>query len=183
MVLVRLSPVSCIFFLLLMPHCLAAYEPFLPLESIAITTRPKLLTHTFFATNQYFPADYAVIVMIILYMFWATTKGIISLGIRFLWVHLYKFRRAATQPQGLLAATMLWMLSLAALSYTLTMAVAPEYSMFGSQKYVCFRAPLFLLIMCFFSFYFGSMQLIHASLAHFFLTFSSAITRSPSEET
>lgn len=75
--------------------------------------------------------------MIILYMFWATTKGIISLGIRFLWVHLYKFKRGATQPQGLLAATMLWMLSLAALSYTLTMAVAPEYSMFGGQKYVC----------------------------------------------
>ncbi|KAF9101111.1 putative lysosomal cobalamin transporter [Mortierella sp. GBA35] len=92
--------------------------------------------------SPYFPADYAVIVMIILYMFWATTKGIITLGIRFLWVHLYKFRRAATQPQGLLAATMLWMLSLAALSYTLTMAVAPEYSMFGSQRYCNNTIPI-----------------------------------------
>jgi len=86
--------------------------------------------------------------MIILYMFWATTKGIITLGIRFLWVHLYKFRRAATQPQGLLAATMLWMLSLAALSYTLTMAVAPEYSMFGSQKYVGPQRCFFLKKSC-----------------------------------
>jgi LMBR1 domain-containing protein 1 len=75
-------------------------------------------------------------VMIILYMFWSTTKGIISIGIRFLWVNLYRFRRAATQPQGLLAATMLLMLSLAGLSYSLTMSVAPDYSMFGSQKYV-----------------------------------------------
>jgi LMBR1 domain-containing protein 1 len=75
-------------------------------------------------------------VMIILYMFWSTTRGIISIGIRFLWVHLYRFRRAATQPQGLLAATMLLMLSLAGLSYSLTMSVAPEYSMFGSQRYV-----------------------------------------------
>ncbi|KAF9912047.1 putative lysosomal cobalamin transporter [Linnemannia zychae] len=96
---------------------------------------PNPLNMVLVRLSPYFPADYAVIVMIILYMFWATTKGIISLGIRFLWVHLYKFRRHATQPQGLLAATMLWMLSLAALSYTLTMAVAPEYSMFGSQKY------------------------------------------------
>ncbi|KAF9124047.1 hypothetical protein BGW39_008508 [Mortierella sp. 14UC] len=98
---------------------------------------PNPLNMVLVRISPYFPADYAVIVMIILYMFWATTKGIISLGIRFLWVHLYKFRRHATQPQGLLAATMLWMLSLAALSYTLTMAVAPEYSMFGSQRYVC----------------------------------------------
>lgn len=75
-------------------------------------------------------------VMIILYMFWATTKGIISIGIRFLWVNLYKFRQAATPPQGLLAATMLFMLSLAGLGYSLTMSVAPDYSMFGSQKYV-----------------------------------------------
>ncbi|KAG0282364.1 hypothetical protein BGZ96_000554 [Linnemannia gamsii] len=96
---------------------------------------PNPLNMVLVRLSPYFPADYAVIVMIILYMFWATTKGIISLGIRFLWVHLYKFRRGATQPQGLLAATMLWMLSLAAMSYTLTMAVAPEYSMFGSQKY------------------------------------------------
>jgi len=75
-------------------------------------------------------------IMIILYMFWATTKGIISIGIRFLWVNLYRFRKAATPPQGLLAATMLLMLSLAGLCYTLTMSVAPDYSMFGSQKYV-----------------------------------------------
>jgi LMBR1 domain-containing protein 1 len=71
-------------------------------------------------------------------MFSATTRGIISIGIRFLWVNMYKFRRAATQPQGLLAGTMLLMLSLAGLCYSLTMSVAPDYSMFGSQKYVCF---------------------------------------------
>ncbi|KAF9577669.1 hypothetical protein BGW38_006981, partial [Lunasporangiospora selenospora] len=84
---------------------------------------------------QYFPVDYLLMVMIILYLFWATTKGIISIGIRFLWVHLYQFRKAATPPQGLLAATMLLMFSIAGLGYSLIMSVAPEYSMFGSQKY------------------------------------------------
>ncbi|KAF9572158.1 hypothetical protein EC968_010244, partial [Mortierella alpina] len=92
--------------------------------------------------QQYFPIDYILIVMIILYMFWATTKGIISIGIRILWVNLYSFRRASTQPQGLLAATMLLMLSLAGLSYSLTMSVAPEYSMFGSQKYCNHTIPI-----------------------------------------
>ncbi|KAI8600260.1 hypothetical protein EDD21DRAFT_281834, partial [Dissophora ornata] len=92
--------------------------------------------------SPYFPADYMLVVMITLYMFWATIKGIISIGIRLLCVNLYKFRQAATEPQGLLAATMLLMLSLAGLSYTLTMSVAPEYSMFGSQKYCNYTMPV-----------------------------------------
>ncbi|KAF9129374.1 hypothetical protein BGW39_004214 [Mortierella sp. 14UC] len=96
---------------------------------------PNPLNLLFLNLSPFFPVDYILMVMIILYMFWSTTKGIISMGIRFLWVNLYRFRRAATQPQGLLAATMLLMLSLAGLSYSLTMSVAPDYSMFGSQKY------------------------------------------------
>ncbi|KAG0317599.1 hypothetical protein BGZ99_006203 [Dissophora globulifera] len=96
---------------------------------------PNPLNLLFLKLSPLFPVDYVLIVMIILYMFWATTKGIISIGIRFFWVNLYEFRKAATQPQGLLAATMLLMLSLAGLSYSLTISVAPEYSMFGSQKY------------------------------------------------
>ncbi|KAG0033904.1 hypothetical protein BGZ81_006925 [Podila clonocystis] len=103
-----------------------------------ILTRPHLpnpLNLLFLKLSPFFPVDYILMVMVILYMFWATTKGIISIGIRFLWVHLYKFRQAATPPQGLLAATMLLMLSLAGLGYSLTMSVAPDYSMFGSQKY------------------------------------------------
>ncbi|KAF9337411.1 hypothetical protein BG006_004846 [Podila minutissima] len=103
-----------------------------------ILTRPHLpnpLNLLFLKLSPFFPVDYILMVLVILYMFWATTKGIISIGIRFLWVHLYKFRQAATPPQGLLAATMLLMLSLAGLGYSLTMSVAPDYSMFGSQKY------------------------------------------------
>ncbi|KAF9982380.1 hypothetical protein BGZ75_006230 [Mortierella antarctica] len=103
---------------------------------------PNPLNILFLKLSPYFPIDYILIVMIILYMFWATTKGIISIGIRILWVNLYSFRRAATQPQGLLAATMLLMLSLAGLSYSLTMSVAPEYSMFGSQKYCNHSIPV-----------------------------------------
>ncbi|KAG0041433.1 hypothetical protein BGZ83_001821 [Gryganskiella cystojenkinii] len=96
---------------------------------------PNFLNTAFLRLSMYFPLDYTLMVMLILYMFWATTKGVISLGIRFLWINLYKFKVSATQPQGLLAATMLLMFSLAGLCYSLTVFVAPDYSMFGSQKY------------------------------------------------
>ncbi|KAG0000342.1 hypothetical protein BGZ79_006053 [Entomortierella chlamydospora] len=96
---------------------------------------PNPLNLLFLKLSPYFPVDYILMVMIILYLFWAATKGIISIGIRFLWINLFKIRRGATQPQGLLAATMLLMLSLAGMYYSLTMSVAPDYSMFGSQKY------------------------------------------------
>ncbi|KAG0242340.1 hypothetical protein B0O80DRAFT_494102 [Mortierella sp. GBAus27b] len=103
-----------------------------------ILTRPHLpnpLNLIFLKLSPLFPVDYILMLMIIMYMFSATTRGIISIGIRFLWVNMYKFRRAATQPQGLLAGAMLLMLSLSGLSYSLTTTVAPDYSMFGSQKY------------------------------------------------
>ncbi|KAG0324417.1 hypothetical protein BGZ99_001885 [Dissophora globulifera] len=103
-----------------------------------ILTRPDLpnpLNTLFLKLSPYFPVDYILMVMVILYLFWATTRGVISIGIRFLWLNLFKFRRAATPPQGLLAATVLLMLSLAGMCYSLTMSVAPDYSMFGSQKY------------------------------------------------
>ncbi|KAF9111293.1 hypothetical protein BGX27_005132 [Mortierella sp. AM989] len=96
---------------------------------------PNPLNLLFLELSPYFPVDYILMVMIILYLFWATTKGIISIGIRILWITLFKIRRAATPPQGLLAATLLLMLSLAGMCYSLTMSVAPDYSMFGTQKY------------------------------------------------
>ncbi|KAG0199343.1 hypothetical protein BGX28_007367 [Mortierella sp. GBA30] len=49
---------------------------------------PNPLNILFLKLSPYFPVDYVLIVMIILYMFWATTKGIISIGIRILWVNL-----------------------------------------------------------------------------------------------
>lgn len=97
-------------------------------------------------------------VLLILYFFISTVYGVISIGIRFFWVHLYRFRKSSTPPQGkhltilkfvtiiiisdhflligLLFGAILFMLSLLALNYTLTMVVVPQYAQFGSQKYV-----------------------------------------------
>ncbi|CAG8667973.1 7319_t:CDS:10 [Acaulospora morrowiae] len=93
------------------------------------------LNYIFVHLSKYFPVDYFFAVLLILYFFSSTVVGVVSIGIRFLWIHLYKIRRSATPPQALLFAAMVLMMSLLALNYTLTMVVAPQYAQFGSQKY------------------------------------------------
>jgi hypothetical protein len=49
-----------------------------------------LLSFTLF--SQYFPLDYIFLGSIILYVFTCTMSGIIRIGIRFLWVHLFTIK-------------------------------------------------------------------------------------------
>ncbi|RHZ75069.1 hypothetical protein Glove_217g23 [Diversispora epigaea] len=93
------------------------------------------LNYIFVYLSKFFPVDYFFAVLLILYFFSSTIIGVIAIGIRFLWITLFKIRRQATPPQGLLFAASLLMLSLLALNYTLTMVVTPQYAQFGSQKY------------------------------------------------
>lgn len=73
---------------------------------------------------------------LILYFFLATMSGVIQIGVRFLWVTLFRIRKGSTAPQGLLVSAVLLTLSLLALNYTVTTTVAPGYAHFGSQVYV-----------------------------------------------
>jgi len=84
--------------------------------------------------SKYFPIDYVVIALLILYIFFATLSGIANIGLRFLWVHLYDVRPGGTPPQGMLLTTMVLMLSLLALNMEVT-TLAPQYASFGSQVY------------------------------------------------
>jgi LMBR1 domain-containing protein 1 len=84
-------------------------------------------------------------IILILYFFISTVIGMIFVGIRFLWytpsiqseirVDLYKIRRNGTLPQGILIGAIFLMLSVIALTYSLTMIVAPQYAHYGSQTY------------------------------------------------
>lgn len=76
-------------------------------------------------------------VAIIIYFFLATMTGIIQIGVRFLWVTLYRIKRGSTAPQGLLFSAILLTFGLLALNYSITSVVAPGYAHFGSQVYVC----------------------------------------------
>ncbi|KAF7728493.1 hypothetical protein EC973_006046 [Apophysomyces ossiformis] len=103
-----------------------------------IIDHPELfnpINYIFVNLSKMFPLDYIFMVILIIYFFLATMSGVISIGVRFLWITLYRIRKGATAPQGLLFATVLLTLSLLALNYTITTVVAPEYAHFGSQVY------------------------------------------------
>ncbi|KAI8330549.1 hypothetical protein BD560DRAFT_341788 [Blakeslea trispora] len=93
------------------------------------------INYIFVKLSKIFLVDYVFMVGLILYFFLATMTGIIEIGIRFLWIVLYRIRKGSTAPQGLLVSAVLLTLSLLALNYTMTTTVAPGYAHFGSQVY------------------------------------------------
>jgi LMBR1 domain-containing protein 1 len=94
------------------------------------------INYIFVKLSKVFPLDYLFTVGLILYFFLATLTGVIYIGIRFFWMTLFKIRKGATAPQGLLVTALLLTLSLLALNYTMTTTVAPGYAHFGSQVYI-----------------------------------------------
>lgn len=92
------------------------------------------LNHIFLLTERYFPIDYIVFLLVIGYFFVCTLYGIMRLGVRLLWVHLYEIKIGQTPPQGLLLTTLILILSVLPLTYY-TSVVAPQYATFGSQVF------------------------------------------------
>ena len=87
-----------------------------------------------------FPIDYVIFLLIVLFFFCSSVIGVATVGIRFLWVVLFKIRSGHTSPQALLIATVILTLAVLAINYSVTMIVAPQYATFGPQTY-CDLAP------------------------------------------
>ena len=87
-----------------------------------------------------FPIDYVIFLLIVLFFFCSSVVGVATVGIRFLWVVLFKIRSGHTSPQALLIATVILTLTVLAINYSVTMLVAPQYATFGPQTY-CDLAP------------------------------------------
>ncbi|KAI9321721.1 hypothetical protein BX666DRAFT_1904973 [Dichotomocladium elegans] len=103
-----------------------------------IITHAKIfnpINFIFTALQKAFPLDYIFMTLLIVYFFLATMSGVITIGVRFLWVALFQIRKHATMPQGLLFTTVILTLGLLALNYSLTAVVTPGYAHFGSQVY------------------------------------------------
>jgi len=83
---------------------------------------------------QVFPLDYVVFGSLIAYIFFCTLNGIVRIGVRFLWVHLYNIKPRQTPPQGLLLTAIILMLALLVLNIEI-LTVAPRYATFGTQTY------------------------------------------------
>ncbi|KAL9548159.1 hypothetical protein PS6_006757 [Mucor atramentarius] len=103
-----------------------------------IISHPKLfnpINFIFVHLQKLFPLDYIFMVAIVIYFFMATMAGVIQIGVKFLWVTLYRIKRGSTAPQGLLFSAILLTFGLLALNYSITSVVAPGYAHFGSQVY------------------------------------------------
>ena len=86
-------------------------------------------------TSKIFPIDYIIFLLLTLLFFCASVIGTSTIGIRFLWVSLFKIRKGHTSPNAMLLATVMLTLMALALNYSLAMIVAPQYATFGPQTF------------------------------------------------
>lgn len=87
--------------------------------------------------------DYFLTTFIIFVLFVSTVHGLVRLGIRFLWVPLFTFKKRQTDPQALLLGTVILMVALVGLAYTLSASMAPRYIQYGGQRYCSRVVPVF----------------------------------------
>ncbi|CBF84806.1 putative LMBR1 domain protein [Aspergillus nidulans FGSC A4] len=93
------------------------------------------INEIFVQSAKLFPIDYAIFTMLVLLLFFGTVVGIATVGIRFLWISIFRIRLGHTSPQALLVMTAILMLSILALNYSISMIVAPQYATFGPQTF------------------------------------------------
>ncbi|EFX04485.1 lmbr1 domain containing protein [Grosmannia clavigera kw1407] len=94
----------------------------------------------FMQTARVFPVDYALLALLILFLFSSSVSGLAAVGIRFLWVSIFQFRKGRTAPQAILMATVMLALIILALNYSVAMLVAPQYASYGTQTF-CLNPP------------------------------------------
>uniref|UniRef100_A0A673BR98 Lysosomal cobalamin transport escort protein LMBD1 n=1 Tax=Sphaeramia orbicularis TaxID=375764 RepID=A0A673BR98_9TELE len=93
------------------------------------------LNELLLALQPVFPLDYILITVITMYFVFTSMAGIRNMGIWFFWIRLYKIRPKRTRPQALLFLCMILLLIVLHTSYMIY-SLAPQYVMYGSQKYL-----------------------------------------------
>uniref|UniRef100_A0A673BU04 Lysosomal cobalamin transport escort protein LMBD1 n=1 Tax=Sphaeramia orbicularis TaxID=375764 RepID=A0A673BU04_9TELE len=98
------------------------------------------LNELLLALQPVFPLDYILITVITMYFVFTSMAGIRNMGIWFFWIRLYKIRPKRTRPQALLFLCMILLLIVLHTSYMIY-SLAPQYVMYGSQKYLVQVSP------------------------------------------
>uniref|UniRef100_A0A673HVG2 Lysosomal cobalamin transport escort protein LMBD1 n=1 Tax=Sinocyclocheilus rhinocerous TaxID=307959 RepID=A0A673HVG2_9TELE len=108
------------------------------------------LNELLLALQPVFPLDYVLITIITMYFVFTSMAGIRNMGIWFFWIRLYKIRPQRTRPQALLFLCMILLLIVLHTSYMIY-SLAPQYVMYGSQKYLLLNLQncQFFFIFCF----------------------------------
>jgi LMBR1 domain-containing protein 1 len=93
------------------------------------------VNYIFLKSSHVFPVDYILTLLTVLFFFLSTIIGLTFIGIRFLWIRIFSFRRNRTDPRSMLISTVLLSLAGLALNYYLAMILFPDYATFGGQLY------------------------------------------------
>lgn len=81
-----------------------------------------------------FPLDYIMYCIMILFFFFCSITGIQTIGIRFLWIPVYKIRSQKTKPQAIVLMCLNLMFILLAIN-VIMFSVVPDYTTYGDQYY------------------------------------------------
>lgn len=101
-------------------------------EATMINPLDSILT----AMASYFPADLILFGIISIYIFLCTVVGLVTLGVRAVFFHLFSIRKRATMPNAMIMAS--WILMFIVLVVNLEMEViTPQYIIYGGdQRYI-----------------------------------------------
>jgi len=86
----------------------------------------------FLRLSKWFPMDFIILAILVLYIFCASVFGVIGLGIRILCFSMYALKTRKSMPQGMLVLCNVMSHILLALCMAL-LTIAPNYTSFGSQ--------------------------------------------------
>lgn len=98
------------------------------------STLPSPIGKLLFFTQPFFPLDYVLMVLIIIFLVMATIYGVQRIGIWCFCLRMYRVRPHRTATQGLMFMSFIVMLVVLSLGLVLT-SVAPDYVRYGNQKY------------------------------------------------
>jgi LMBR1 domain-containing protein 1 len=107
-----------------------------------VLSRPKFnpISWVLIRSSAMFPTDYVIFALIVFLFFWGSVVGVVTVGIRFLWIRIFQIRKGHTSPQAMLLATAILTLITLGLNYSIVMILAPQYATFGPQTF-CDLAP------------------------------------------
>ena len=110
-------------------------------------TLPNPLDLTLVYAQDVFPLDYVIYTSLILFFVFSSMSGVKAVGIRLLWLPLYKIRPYATRPQALSLMALNLILILLALNVVLFNLV-PDYTTYGSQYFIVEKANTTVIEHC-----------------------------------
>ena len=98
-------------------------------------TLPNPMDMSLVRLQNVFPLDYILYNGMVLLFLASSISGIFKIGIRFMWLPLYKVKPHSTKPQALALVSLTLILILMA-SNILFFAISPDYTTYGSQRFV-----------------------------------------------